>query len=216
MDLLLWTYNRELDLGFCFGCTIRALWLFGKTLTYLHLKKKKKEANIFLTKDIASENEVYDEEIYYFQDSPKRLGEWGTFGGNKKGKVAKISKIDLKHNLLSISQLCDNGHNVSLDKGECVVRNTNGSLNVIDLTNQNLNKNHLIRGLPKLVSKSNLLCDAYQKGKQVKESFEFKIFVSTSRPLELLHLYLFGPRRTTFVSGKRYGLVVVYDYIRWT
>nr|KYP60209.1 Retrovirus-related Pol polyprotein from transposon TNT 1-94 [Cajanus cajan] len=55
-----------------------------------------------------------------------------------------------------------------------------------------------------------------QKGKQVKSSFESKNHVSTSRPLELLHMDLFGPTRTAIVSGKRYGLVIVDDYTRWT
>jgi len=40
--------------------------------------------------------------------------------------------------------------------------------------------------------------------------------VSTSRPFDLLHIDLFGPTRTTFVSGKRYALVVLDDYSRWT
>ncbi|RDY12271.1 hypothetical protein CR513_02971, partial [Mucuna pruriens] len=43
----------------------------------------------------------------------------------------------------------------------------------------------------------------------VKESFKSKNVFSTSRPLELLHIDLFGPTITTFVNGKRYGLVVM-------
>ncbi|RDX99101.1 hypothetical protein CR513_17898, partial [Mucuna pruriens] len=37
-----------------------------------------------------------------------------------------------------------------------------------------LKKHNLIRGLPSLMYKANLLCDAWQKGKQVKGSFESK------------------------------------------
>ena len=59
-----------------------------------------------------------------------------TFGGNKKGRISRVCKIDihpypsidvvlfveaLKHNLLSISQLCDNRYSVSFNKDECVV-----------------------------------------------------------------------------------------------
>lgn len=51
--------------------------------------------------------------------------------------------------------------------------------------------------------KNDLLCEACQKRKQVKKLFSSKNIVSTSRPLELLHLNLFGPTRTTFVSGKK-------------
>jgi len=34
--------------------------------------------------------------------------------------------------------------------------------------------------------------------------------------LKLLHLDLFGPTKTTSTSGKRYGIVIVEDYSRWT
>ncbi|RDX72476.1 hypothetical protein CR513_48039, partial [Mucuna pruriens] len=34
----------------------------------------------------------------------------------------------LKHNLLSISQLCDSGYDVSFNKGECIVRGCNDSI----------------------------------------------------------------------------------------
>jgi len=64
--------------------------------------------------------------------------------------------------------------------------------------------------------KDDLLCEACQKRKQIRISFTSKNIVSTSRPLQLLHLDLFGPTTTTFTSGKRYRLVVVDDYSRWT
>jgi IS30 family transposase len=34
--------------------------------------------------------------------------------------------------------------------------------------------------------------------------------------LELLHIDLFGPVKTASVNGKKYGLVIVDDYSRWT
>ena len=40
--------------------------------------------------------------------------------------------------------------------------------------------------------------------------------VSTSRPLEMLHLDLFGPSRTMSIGGNFYGLVIVDDYSRFT
>ena len=64
--------------------------------------------------------------------------------------------------------------------------------------------------------KDDLLCEACQKGKQIKNSFTSKIIIFTSRPLQLLHLDLFGPTRTVSTSGKRYGLVIVDNYSRWT
>ncbi|WJX12733.1 hypothetical protein P8452_03195 [Trifolium repens] len=37
-----------------------------------------------------------------------------------------------------------------------------------------------------------------------------------NRPLELLHIDLFGPVSTASINGKKYGLVIVDDYSRWT
>ena len=79
-----------------------------------------------------------------------------------------------------------------------------------------LQKNNLVRGLPSMSYKDDLLCEACQKGKQIKSSFSSKNIVSTLRPLELLHLDLFGLTRTTSTSGKMHELVVVDDYFRRT
>ena len=79
-----------------------------------------------------------------------------------------------------------------------------------------LNKLGLVRGLPNLKFSSDALCEACQKGKFSKTYFKAKKIVSTSSPLELLHIDLFGPVKTAFVNGKKYGLVIVDDYSRWT
>jgi len=39
-----------------------------------------------------------------------------------------------------------------------------------------------------------------------------KNIVSTSSPLELLHIDLLGPVKTASINGKKYGLVIVDDY----
>ena len=52
--------------------------------------------------------------------------------------------------------------------------------------------------------------------KQVKNSFQSKNVVSTSKPLELLLIDLFGPSRTMSLGGNYYGLVLVDDYSRFT
>ena len=53
-------------------------------------------------------------------------------------------------------------------------------------------------------------------GKQTKNTFKPKNLVSTTRPLELLRMNLFGPNRTTSLGGKRYRLVIIDDYSRFT
>ena len=70
-------------------------------------------------------------------------GETITLRGNKKRLIIEVGKIGippyplvdnvlfvegLKHNLLSISQLSDNGYDVSFNKDECIVHNNDGSL----------------------------------------------------------------------------------------
>jgi len=48
----------------------------------------------------------------------------------------------------------------------------------------------------------------------MKSSFKTKDIVSTSRPLELLHIDFFGPVNTASLYGSKYGLVIVDDYSR--
>lgn len=75
-----------------------------------------------------------------------------------------------------------------------------------------LSKLKLVKGLPDLDYHSDALCGACQIGNIKKTSFKSKNFVSTSRPLELLHIDLFGPVGTDSINGKKYGLVIVDDY----
>ena len=60
------------------------------------------------------------------------------------------------------------------------------------------------------------VCDACAKGKQVKNSFKSKRCVSTSRPLEMLHIDLCGPMRIMSKGGKRCVCVIVDGYSRFT
>jgi len=72
----------------------------------------------------------------------------------------------------------------------------------------------LVRGLPKINFDKDRICEACTRGTQVKSSFKIKDLVSTQRPFELLHINLFGPDRTTSLSGKRYGFVIVDDFFQ--
>ena len=76
--------------------------------------------------------------------------------------------------------------------------------------------NELVLSLPKLKFEKEHVCEACQKGKQTRKSFKLKNFVSTSKPLELLHMDLFGPSRTMSLGGNMYALVVVDDFSRFT
>ena len=50
----------------------------------------------------------------------------------------------------------------------------------------------------------------------MRSSFKPKDMVTTSKPLELIHMDLCGPMRTQSRSGKQYVFVIVDDYNRFT
>jgi hypothetical protein len=59
-------------------------------------------------------------------------------------------------------------------------------------------------------------CAACQAGKQVGTTHQSKNVMTTSRPLELLHMDLFGPVAYLSIRGSKYGLVIVDDFSRFT
>lgn len=87
-----------------------------------------------------------------------------------------------------------------------------GSMHLIE----KLSKHKLVIGLPKLNFSRTHICDAYHIGKQTRNSFKNKDIVSTSKPLQLLHMDLFWPTRTASIGEKRYAFVIVNDYSRFT
>jgi transposase InsO family protein len=55
-------------------------------------------------------------------------------------------------------------------------------------------------------------CGACQEGKQVGSTHQSKNVMTTSRPLELLHMDLFGPVAYLSIGGNKYALVIVDDF----
>lgn len=55
-------------------------------------------------------------------------------------------------------------------------------------------------------------CAVCQAGKQVGTNHLSKNILMTSRPLELLHMDLFGPIAYLSIGGSKYGLVTIDDY----
>jgi transposase InsO family protein len=54
------------------------------------------------------------------------------------------------------------------------------------------------------------------QAKQVGSTHHSKNVMTTSRPLELLHMDLFGPVAYLSIGGSKYGLVIVDDFSRFT
>ena len=78
-----------------------------------------------------------------------------------------------------------------------------------------LSKGELIRDFPKIKFSKDKICGTCQKGKQAKSSFKPKNQVSTTRPLELLHMDLVGLSQLASLNGKHYTFVIVDDYSRF-
>ena len=78
-----------------------------------------------------------------------------------------------------------------------------------------LSKNELVIGLPKATYKKEGVCSSCQFGKQTKTHLASKVVQSTTRPLQMLHMDLFESSAISY-AGKKYGLVVVDDYSRFT
>nr|GEV51881.1 integrase, catalytic region, zinc finger, CCHC-type, peptidase aspartic, catalytic [Tanacetum cinerariifolium] len=85
----------------------------------------------------------------------------------------------------------------------------------IDTIN-NLAKNDLVIGLPKLKYHKEHLCLSCEQGKSKKASHPPKPVLNSKQRLHLLHLDLCGLMRVKSINGKRYVLVIVDNYSRYT
>ena len=79
-----------------------------------------------------------------------------------------------------------------------------------------VSKLEAIGGLPKFGKVKKTIYGTCQIGKQTKASHHKVNVIATSRCLELLHVDLMGPTRTESLGGKRYIMVVVDDFSRYT
>nr|GEZ23099.1 hypothetical protein [Tanacetum cinerariifolium] len=83
-------------------------------------------------------------------------------------------------------------------------------------TINNLVKNNLVQGLPKMKFKKDHLCFACEQGKIHQKHHKSKTAFASNKPFYLLHMDLCGPMRVENINGKRYVLVVFDDYLRYT
>ncbi|TLX70168.1 DDE-type integrase/transposase/recombinase [Labilibacter sediminis] len=73
-----------------------------------------------------------------------------------------------------------------------------------------------VRGLPIFNYDNEHLCAACEHGKIHRTSHLAKVSTKISEPLELLHIDLCGPSSIESLAGKRYILVIVDDFSRYT
>nr|GEW01708.1 retrovirus-related Pol polyprotein from transposon TNT 1-94 [Tanacetum cinerariifolium] len=79
-----------------------------------------------------------------------------------------------------------------------------------------LARHGLVQGLPKLKFKKDHLCSACAMGKSKKKPHKPKFEDTNQEKLYLLHMDLFGLIRVTSVNEKKYILIIVDDYSRFT
>ncbi|GJW20997.1 retrovirus-related pol polyprotein from transposon TNT 1-94, partial [Tanacetum coccineum] len=158
------------------------------------------------------------------------------FGDYQIGNVT-ISRVyyveGLGHNLFSVGQFCDSNLEVAFRQHTCFIRNLDGvdlltgsrgdNLYTLSLGNMmasspifNLARHGLVRGLPKLKFEKDHLCSACALGKSSKKPHKPKSEDTNQEKLYLLHMDLCGPIRVASVNGKKYILVIVDDYSRFT
>ncbi|GJV82679.1 retrovirus-related pol polyprotein from transposon TNT 1-94 [Tanacetum coccineum] len=112
----------------------------------------------------------------------------------------------LNHNLFSVGQFCD----ADLELWHRRLSHLN--FDYINL----LSKKDFVIGLPKLKYVKDQLCSSCEVSKAKRSSFKTKVVPSSKGRLNLLHMDLCGPMRVASINGKKYILVIVDEYFRYT
>nr|GEY80823.1 hypothetical protein [Tanacetum cinerariifolium] len=134
----------------------------------------------------------------------------------------------LNHNLFSVGQFRDADLEVAFRKSTCHIRDLKGNdlltawlwhrrLSHLNFDTINLlSTNDIVVGLPNLKFVKDHLFSSCELGKARRKSFHTKTTPSSKRRLQLLHMDLCGPMQVASINGKRYVLVIVDDYSRYT
>ncbi|GJR12513.1 retrovirus-related pol polyprotein from transposon TNT 1-94 [Tanacetum coccineum] len=139
--------------------------------------------------------------------------------------ISRVYYVEgLGHNLFSVGQFCDLNLEVAFRKTTyfSFVSKTKSWLWHRRLSHLNfcainhLARHGLVRGLPKLKFEKDHLCSACAMGKSKKKPHKPKSEDTNQEKLYLLHMDLCGPIRVASVNGKKYILVIVNDYSRFT
>ncbi|XP_062100847.1 uncharacterized protein LOC133806773 [Humulus lupulus] len=152
-----------------------------------------------------------------------------TFGDGSKGRIMGRGKLHLHglpplENVLYVEGIRSNDNFYLLCTNlVCNVAKTDetelwhyklGHLNYRDLGK--LVKLKAVRSVPNLAPLKEKVCGPCQLSKQVKSSHPPLKFLVTSKALELLHVDLMGLMQTESLSGKRYVMMCVDDYTRFS
>nr|GEU69534.1 copia protein [Tanacetum cinerariifolium] len=139
--------------------------------------------------------------------------------------ISRVYYVEgLEHNLFSVGHFCDSDLEVAFHQHNCFIHNLDrvdlltGSRgnNLYTLSLQDMMAQGLVRGLPKLKFEKDHLCSACAMGKSTKKTHKPKYEDTNQEKLYLLHMDLYGPMRVESVNGKKYILMIVDDFSRFT
>nr|GFB06392.1 integrase, catalytic region, zinc finger, CCHC-type, peptidase aspartic, catalytic [Tanacetum cinerariifolium] len=119
----------------------------------------------------------------------------------------------LNHNLFTVGQFCDADLKVAFRKSTCFVRDLQGN----DLLTSNPGSDLYTISLQESTSSTPLCLMAKATPTQAWLcSFKSKAVTSLKGRLNLFHMDLCGPMWVASINGKKYILVIVDDYSRYT
>nr|GFA77507.1 hypothetical protein [Tanacetum cinerariifolium] len=139
--------------------------------------------------------------------------------------ISRVYYVEgLGHNLFSVGQFCDSDLEVAFRQHTCFIRNLEGvelltgsrGNNLYTLSQQDMMASSPICLLSKASKTKSWLWHPCAMGKSTKKSHKPKSEDTNQEKLYLLHMDLCGPMRVESVNGKKYILVIMDDYSRYT
>ncbi|GKA06256.1 retrovirus-related pol polyprotein from transposon TNT 1-94, partial [Tanacetum coccineum] len=148
------------------------------------------------------------------------------FGNDKIAKImgyddyqignVTISRVyyvkGLGHNLFSVAQFCDSDLEVAFRKHTCFVCNLKG----VNLLSGSRGTNLYTLSIGDMMKSSPVCLLSKASKTNKKHSHKPKSKDTNQEKLYLLHMDLCGPMRVESINGKKYILVIVEDYSRFT
>ncbi|GKD39790.1 retrovirus-related pol polyprotein from transposon TNT 1-94, partial [Tanacetum coccineum] len=153
--------------------------------------------------DDCSSSKLFSGTVKFGNDHVAKILGYGDYHiGNVT--ISRVYYVEgLRHNLFSIGQFFDSNLEFAFRQHTCFMRNLKS-------------RHSLVQGLSKLNFEKDNLFSACTIGKRKKKPHKPKSEDANQEKLYLLHMDLCGPMRVASVNGKKYILVIVDDYSRFT
>nr|GEZ34374.1 retrovirus-related Pol polyprotein from transposon TNT 1-94 [Tanacetum cinerariifolium] len=145
-------------------------------------------------------------------NKPKKVGSIERLASPKpRNRTTNLYTINL-HEMAYASPICLMARATSTEPWLWHQRLSHLNFNAIN----DFAKNNLVTGLLKFKYHKEHLCSSCEQRKSKRASHPPKLVPNSKQRLHLLHMDLYGPMRIASINGKRYVLVIVEDYSRYT